>query len=76
LVSRSRTTPCMRVTSPLGWESVMMESPFSRKGEWGDQKGPRMVLDVGVSPDSLMCLWAISSTSLGIVSLLQAADCD
>jgi hypothetical protein len=35
-----------------------------------------MVLDVGVSPDSLMCLWAISSTSLGIVSLLQAADCD
>lgn len=66
----------MRVTSPLGWGSVMMESPFSRKGEWGDQKGPRMVLDVGVSPDSLMCLWAISSTSLRFISLPKVADCD
>src|SRR5690242_956490 len=68
LVSRSRTTPCMRVTWPSGCGSVMMESPSSRKGECGDQKGPRMVLDVGASPDSLMCLWAISSTSLVVIS--------
>jgi hypothetical protein len=41
-----------------------MVSPSGRNGECGDQKGPRIVEEVGVSPDSLMCLCAISSTSL------------
>jgi hypothetical protein len=56
----------MRETCPSGCGERMMVSPRSRKGEWGDQKGPRMVEEVGVSPDSLMCVWAISSTRLFI----------
>jgi hypothetical protein len=63
LVSRSVMTPCMRVGSPW-WGDMMMESPLLRKGALGDQKGPRMEEEVGSSPDSLMCLWAISSTRL------------
>lgn len=41
-----------------------MEPPFSRKGASGDQKGPRIEEEVGMSPDSETCLWAISSTRL------------
>lgn len=42
-----------------------MDSPSSRKGALGDQKGPRMEEEVGSAPLSEACLWAISSTSLG-----------
>lgn len=41
-----------------------MVPPFSRKGAFGDQKGPRMAEDVGSTPVSEMSLWAISSTRL------------
>jgi len=42
----------------------MMLPPNSRKGAFGDQKGPRMEEEVGSAPVSLRCLWAISSTRL------------
>jgi hypothetical protein len=42
----------------------MMLPPFSRQGASGDQKGPRMTLLVGVSPDSLMWRFESSVTTL------------
>ena len=42
----------------------MTEASASRKGVSGDQKGPRMVLEVGERPSSVTILWLISSTSL------------
>lgn len=41
-----------------------MDPPRGRKGALGDQKGPRIEEEVGMSPVSVMCLCAISSTSL------------
>lgn len=46
----------------------MMLSPRLRKGALGDQKGPRMTLDVGDKPCSVTILLAISSTRLQDVS--------
>ena len=65
-VNRSVTFPCIKEGCPLGAGSWIMLPPRSRKGAFGDQKGPRIEEEVGSLPFSVMSLWAISSTSLRI----------
>lgn len=43
----------------------MTVAPRSRKGVSGDQKGPRIVEEVGSRPLSVTILWLTSSTRLG-----------
>lgn len=63
-VSASLMTPWKKVSCPSGGMFWTTLSPFSRKGVSGDQKGPRMVDDVGSAPLAAEILWLISSTSL------------
>jgi hypothetical protein len=44
--------------------SCTTEAPRSRKGVSGDQKGPRMVEEVGERFFSVAILWLTSSTRL------------